>query len=202
VHFESHFDRFRPSVRERWREQAVPGAGLLYDLGPHLVDQALQLFGLPKAVSGFAATQRTGAHVDDWSHIVLDYERLQVILRASSLVAGGAARFAIHGTKGSWIKRSEDVQEQQLRTGRRPGSSGWGVDLEPATFYDGATTREIAVLPGDYRSYYVSLREAILGRGENPVTPAEAVNVTGVLELARKSTASGCRVEVPRHLLP
>jgi predicted dehydrogenase len=198
VHFESHFDRFRPAVRDRWREQAVPGGGILYDLGPHLVDQALQLFGSPLAVSACAATQRPGAHIDDWLDIVLDYGRLQVILHASMLVAGGATRLALHGTRGSWIKRSADVQEQQLLAGVRPGSAGWGVDPQPATFYDGATSRDVSVPSGDYRSYYFALRDAIRGGAKNPVTPAQAVAVTGVLELVSESSRLGRRLCVSR----
>jgi predicted dehydrogenase len=199
VHFESHFDRFRPAVRDRWRERAVPGGGILYDLGPHLIDQALELFGMPDGVSAFSATQRTGASIDDWVHVVLDYGRFRVILHASMLVAGGAIRLAIHGTRGSWIKPSADVQEGQLRAGLRPGGVGWGVDLEPARFYDGATSVEVAVPAGDYRNFYSALREAILGRGENPVTPAQALATTSVLELASESIGAGRRVPVHPH---
>jgi predicted dehydrogenase len=196
VHFESHFDRFRPAVRDRWRERAVPGGGILYDLGPHLIDQALELFGLPDGVSASSATQRTGASIDDWVDIVLDYGRVRVILHASMLVAGGAARLAIHGTKGSWIKRSGDVQEGQLRAGLLPGSAGWGVDPGTARFYDGATSFEVPVPAGDYRRYYRALLETIRGRGQNPVTPAQAVATTNVLELARESIAAGRRFPV------
>jgi len=196
VHFESHFDRFRPAVRDRWRERDVPGGGILYDLGPHLIDQAVELFGIPAGVSACTAMQRTGALIDDWADIVLDYGRLRVILHASMLVAGGAVRLAIHGTKGSWIKRSGDVQEAQLLAGLRPGSAGWGLDPEPARFYDGTTSFEVPVPAGDYREYYRALREAILGRGQNPVTPAQAVATTNVLELARASIDAGRRFPV------
>lgn len=125
VHFESHIDRYRPVVPVRWREQPGPGAGLWYDLGPHLVDQALQLFGTPLAVSGRLARQRAGAAVDDWAHVILDYGRLQVILHAACLAASAAPRFLIHGTKGSWIKQRADVQEDQVRAGMKPGAPGW-----------------------------------------------------------------------------
>ncbi len=187
VHFESHFDRFRPIVRDRWRERAVPGGGILYDLGPHLIDQALQLFGMPVTTSADSARQRAETPVEDWVHLVLDYGRLRVILHASMLVAGGARRLVLHGTKGSWIKQNEDVQEKQLVAGMRPGAPGWGVDPDPATIYDGSTSAEVPVPPGDYRNYYAALRDAILGHGPNPVTPAEAVAVMQVLEQARTS---------------
>jgi predicted dehydrogenase len=191
AHFESHFDRFRPVVRDRWRERAVPGGGILYDLGPHLIDQAVHLFGMPAAVSADAARQRAETPVEDWANLVLDYGRLRVILHASMLVAGGARRLVLHGTKGSWIKQNEDVQEKQLVAGMHPGAPGWGVDPDSATFYDGSTTAEVPVPPGDYRNYYAALRDAILGQGPNPVTPAEAVAVMHILEQARESIATG-----------
>ena len=190
VHFESHFDRFRPIARDRWRERAIPGGGILYDLGPHLIDQALNLFGMPAAVSADSARQRAEAPIEDWVHLVLDYGRLRVILHASMLVAGGARRLVLHGTKGSWIKQSEDVQEKQLIAGMRPGAPGWGVDPDSATIYDGSSTAEVTVPTGDYRNYYAALRDAILGHGPNPVTPAEAVAVMQILEQAREAIAT------------
>ncbi|MGP6156087.1 MAG: oxidoreductase [Vulcanimicrobiaceae bacterium] len=191
VHVESHFDRFRPDVRERWREQAVPGGGLLYDLGPHLIDQALQLFGIPRAVTALSAIQRANAQVEDWLHIVFDYGRLRVVLHASMLALGGARRFVVHGTEGSWIKVSEDVQERQLRSGMQPGDATWGVDPEAATLYSGTASTALTVPNGDYRTYYAGLRDAILGAGTNPVSPDEAVAVMRILELARASGSEG-----------
>ena len=104
THFESHFDRYRPIVRDRWRERAGVGSGVWYDLGPHLVDQVLQLFGLPDRVMAAMAAQRAGAQSDDWAHVVLEYSRLRVILHASMLVAAPLPRFIVHGTTASWIK--------------------------------------------------------------------------------------------------
>ncbi|MBC7541100.1 MAG: oxidoreductase [Candidatus Sericytochromatia bacterium] len=139
VHYESHFDRFRPDVRARWREQSGPGTGVWFDLGPHLVDQALCLFGLPKTVSARLARQRDGAQTDDWAHVVLDYGRLQVILHGSMLTAGNGPRFILHGTRGSWLKHGSDVQEDQLLAGMRPGDAGWGHDPVAGHCHDGAT---------------------------------------------------------------
>jgi predicted dehydrogenase len=186
VHFESHIDRFRPHVPARWREQPGPGAGLWYDLGPHLVDQALQLFGPPSAISGRLARQRAGAEVDDWAHVILDYGRLQVILHAACLAASAAPRFRIHGTKGTWTKQRADVQEEQVRSGMTPGAPGWGEDPDAPVFFDGATGQSVA-LPapaGDHRCYYIALRDAVLGKGPNPVTPDQAIAVMAVLEAA------------------
>jgi predicted dehydrogenase len=190
VHFESHIDRYRPDIPPRWRERSGPGAGLWYDLGPHLVDQALQLFGLPSAILGHLARQRAGAEVDDWAHVVLDYGRLQVILHASALAANAAPRFLIHGTKGTWTKQHADVQEDQVRSGMTPGAPGWGVDPDAPVFLDGGTRQSIALRApaGDHRRYYIALRDAILGKGPNPVTPIQAIAVMAVLEAAALSS--------------
>jgi predicted dehydrogenase len=192
VHFESHIDRYRPAVQPRWREQPGPGAGLWRDLGPHLVDQALQLFGLPAAVHGHLARQRSGAEVDDWAHVILDYGRLQVLLHASFVAADAAFRFVMHGTKGTWTKRRADVQEAQVRSGTAPGTPGWGEDPDAAIFFDGETAQTTLwnVPAGDHRRYYIALRDAILGLGPNPVTPVQAIAVMAVLEAAAQPEGS------------
>ncbi|MDN7356240.1 oxidoreductase [Acetobacter senegalensis] len=188
THFESHFDRFRPVVRKRWREGNEPGAGLWFDLGPHLVDQALCLFGLPLAVHGDLMKQRDGALSDDWAHVVLEYDRHRVILHASMLVAGGVPRFVVHGEKGSILKRRPDSQEAQLLAGMTPGASGWGHDPDPLLAYDGnGSEREIAALIGDQRRYYAGIADALTGIGPNPVSPIQALTVTAVIEAASQS---------------
>ena len=189
VQFESHIDRFRPEVRVRWREGAGRGAGLWFDLGPHLIDQALQLFGLPERVQANFAKQREGALSDDWAHVVLDYaDGLRVILHASMLVAGGSPRFVVHGERGSLIKREADRQEAQLKAGIVPGADGWGNDPDAMQFYAGiAPPRDVATPPGDQRQYYLGIERALRGLGPNPVTAEEALNVTLVLEAAQQS---------------
>jgi predicted dehydrogenase len=199
LHFESHFDRYRPLVQSRWREQAVPGGGIWYDLGPHLIDQALQLFGLPQTVSATLTGQRPGAQATDWSHVLLDYGRRQVILHAAMLVAGGVPRYAAHGTDGSWIKFGLDTQEDFLKAGGRPGESGWGADPQHGTFYEGATgqTQQLSAPAGDYRQYYLGIHEAILHGGPNPVAPAQAIAVMAVLEAALESATTRRAAELP-----
>ena len=108
---------FRPDVADRWREKSEPGAGLLYDLGPHLIDQALVLFGQPDRVSADLAAQREGAEVDDYFAMTLHYGPTRVILSAASLVAQPRPRFSIHGTAGSFVKFGLDPQEDQLKAG-------------------------------------------------------------------------------------
>ena len=194
THLESRFDRFRPEVRARWREQALPGAGVWFDLGPHLVDQSLCLFGLPDTVAAALGRHREGAQVDDWCQVTLAYPRRHVVLQASMLVAGGLPRFAVHGTKGSWLKYGMDPQEDGLRADVTPGAPGWGEDPSPGRLMDGATgtVRTPVAIPGDYRRYYAGLRDALEGRGPNPVTPAQALAVMSVMDAAVRAAERGC----------
>lgn len=195
THFESHFDRFRPGPRVRWREAAGIGGGLWYDLGPHLIDQALQLFGLPKRIQAHMAIQREGGQATDWAHVLLDYGSLRVILHASMLVAGGGARFTLHGSRGSLVKPLADRQEAQLLAGVRPGEPGWGEDPDDMLFYDGGgQVSHLPIPAGDQRRYYAMLRDALCGRGANPVSPLQAITVMAVLEAALESASSGCSV--------
>ncbi|MDP9261695.1 MAG: oxidoreductase, partial [Actinomycetota bacterium] len=161
VLFESRIDRYRPEVRDRWREVPGPGAGLLYDLGPHLIDQTLVLFGIPDSVQATLAKQRRGARTDDFFQLVLRYGEMIAMLQAGSLVSGGSARFSVHGERASVAKQKPDVQEDQLRAGVVPGSQDWGLDPDDAVLYEGATgdTRALKAARGDQRGYYVALRE-------------------------------------------
>lgn len=191
-HLESHIDRFRPEVRVRWREQNVPGSGLWFDLGPHLIDQTLQLFGLPQSVQGNIATLRDGAEINDWAHVVLNYPEHKVILHASMLVAGGTARFTAHGDKGSVVKARIDQQEAQLLSGVIPGSETWGEDSDSMVFYGADGVPQTIETPkGDQRQYYINVRDALLGKITNPVHPVEALAVMAVLEAAVKSSETG-----------
>ncbi|HIE5387818.1 TPA: oxidoreductase [Enterobacter cancerogenus] len=191
-HFESHIDRFRPEVRVRWREQNVPGSGLWFDLGPHMIDQTLQLFGLPLSIQGNIATLRDGAEINDWAHVVLNYPEHKVVLHCSMLVAGGVSRFTVHGDKASVVKARIDQQEAQLLAGIVPGSESWGEDGDDMVLFN--AQGEASALPtpkGDQRQYYVSVRDALLGKSENPVHPVEALAVMAVLEAAVTSSETG-----------
>lgn len=198
MHFESHIDRYRPAVRDRWRESAGPGAGIWYDLGPHLVDQALQLFGLPERVQAALAIQRTGGLSDDWAHVRLDYGARQVIVHASMLVAGGARRFVVHGTRGSLVKLGADRQEAQLLAGLTPGAPGWGEDADPLSVIDAqGDARTLPVAAGDQRRYYAALRDAIAGGSPWPVTPIEALAVMAVIDAGFASQREGRALPLP-----
>ncbi|APP76517.1 oxidoreductase [Xanthomonas vesicatoria ATCC 35937] len=196
VEFHSHFDRYRPQVRDRWRESDVPGAGLWYDLGPHLLDQALQLFGMPQAIGADLQRQRSQARSDDYFHVTLHYPRLRAILHAGSLVADNSLRFAVHGTRGSYLKHGLDTQEDQLRAGRRPGTVGWGVDPLPATLTRMDEEGRVHIhqpdnQAGDYRQCYAAFRDALAGTGPAPVDGADAVQLMHLLELAQHSATTG-----------
>jgi predicted dehydrogenase len=196
VLFESRIDRYRPEVRDRWREVPGPGAGLLYDLGPHLIDQTLLLFGIPDSVQATLAKQRRGAKTDDFFQLVLRYGEMVATLGAGSLVSGGSARFAVHGDLASVVKQKPDIQEDQLRAGVLPGAPDWGLDPDDAVFYSGATgdTRALKAARGDQRGYYVALREALLGRGPNPVPPEQGATVMAIIEAGLLSDLEGRRV--------
>jgi predicted dehydrogenase len=201
VHFEGHFDRFRPAVRDRWRERAAPGGGIWYDLGPHLIDQALQLFGLPDAIEASLAVLRPGGQADDWAHAILHYPHRRVILQASMLVAGGSARFTVHGTGGSLVKQGADRQEAQLLAGMVPGAPGWGEDDDPLVLYDSEGSHTLAMQPGDQRAFYRGMVAAIRGEGPNPVPPAEALAVMSLIEAGMRSSEERRTIvlDPPRH---
>ncbi len=177
VHFESHYDRYRPVVQNRWREQAGPGSGIWYDLGSHLVDQVLHLFGPPESMYGDLAVQRDGGAAVDYFHVLLRYGKLRVILHGSNLVVAETPRFILHGTLGSFVKYGMDTQEPALRRGELPGSGDWGADPRHGTLTTPAGSRLVETLRGDYRAYYEAVRD-----GCNPVPAAEAALVVEVLE--------------------
>jgi len=192
--FESRIDRYRPQVRDRWRENPGPGAGLLYDLAPHLIDQTILLFGIPGTVEANVAMQRSGAKTDDFFHLTLRYGEMIATLQASSLVSGGTARFAVHGEKASLIKQKMDIQEDQLRAGMTPGSSEWGIDPDDALLYEGDKSRQIKSSRGDQRGFYIAVRDALSGKGLNPVPGLQGSTIIAIIEAAIRSNAEGRRI--------
>jgi len=193
--FESHFDRFRPELRPgAWREQSLPGSGLWFDLGAHLLDQALVLFGSPQAIAADIRIERAGAAADDAFDVTLHYPHRRAFLRASMLAASPGPTFAVHGTKGSFIKYGLDPQEAALKSGRMPDEASW--DAEPSDLYGRLTTpegtRTIATIPSSFSHYYENVRDAILGKAELAITPEQAVNVMHGLELGVASSQKRC----------
>lgn len=188
THFESHIDRFRPQVRARWRESAEPGAGLWYDLGPHLLDQALVLFGEPQALTLHTALAREGALSDDWFHAILEYGHLRVILQATVVAAHPGPRFLIHGLAGSFLKEGVDPQEDALKAGGLPGGPLWGIDPLPGRIVaPGRPDESVEGVPGAYQIYYETMRDAIEGRCPVPVEPADALRVMRWIEAGQTS---------------
>lgn len=191
--FHSHFDRFRPQVQARWRESDQPGAGLWFDLGPHLIDQALQLFGPPLAVQADLARQREGARATDYFHVQLRYPHTRVHLHAGSLVTASFLRFAVHGDQGSFVKLGLDPQEDRLRTGGQPGERDWGKDPSPGILTRSESGQMVSQTfvgeAGDYRRYYKAMREAIVHDAPLPVSAYEALQVMRIIELGELSSA-------------
>ncbi|SKA23417.1 oxidoreductase [Consotaella salsifontis] len=194
--YESRIERYRPAVRDRWREDGRPGSGLLYDLGPHLIDQALTLFGLPDDLEATVLAQRPGARSDDFFRLTLRYGARLAVLQASVLVAGGGRRFAIHGDRASLVKAEPDIQEDQLKSGMMPGTKGWGEDSDDAWLHVGETgeARRVKTTPGDQRGYYAALLKALRGEASNPVPPEQASAVMALIEAALRSQDEGRRI--------
>ncbi len=192
-HFESHFDRWRPVVRDRWRERAEPGGGLWYDLGPHLVDQALQLLGAPLRISADILVERVGAVVDDAFRVTLIYPRARAVLCASMLRADNRLRFAVHGAAGSFHKHGQGAQEDDLKAGISPLDPDFGIDREPAVLTtadgDALTRTELLCGRGDYLAFYAAVGEALATGRDGPVALSEALDVMRVLRLGLRSAA-------------
>ncbi|PYO69610.1 MAG: oxidoreductase [Gemmatimonadetes bacterium] len=191
VAYESHFDRFRPELKPgAWRERPEPGAGVWFDLGPHLLDQAFVLFGTPRAVAADIRIERDGGAVDDAFDVTLHYSNLRAVLRASMLAAAPGPSLAVHGTAGSFIKYGVDAQEAALKAGRTPGEPDW--DADPPALYGTLTTpegtRPVPTVPSSYARYYENVRDAILGTAQLAVTPEQALDVMRGLELAVASS--------------
>lgn len=193
VLLESRFERYRPSLRGTWREQPEPGAGILFDLGSHLVDQALSLFGLPEAVAGDVRVERDNAVVDDAFDVTLHYPGHRVLLRATMLTTAPGPRFVVQGTAGAYVKFHLDPQEARLAAGDAAGRfwdqeprERWGTLSRAAG--DGIESESLPTEAGDYRLYYANVRDAIWGTAALAVTPEQALDVIRILELARRSS--------------
>jgi scyllo-inositol 2-dehydrogenase (NADP+) len=190
--FEAHWDRFRPQIKPGWREQPEPGGGVFSDLGPHLIDQALQLFGMPEAVSADIAVQRPAAAVDDYFDVTLHYGAKRVCLRCSSLIAAPRPRFALQGTQGSYVKSGLDPQEAQLKSGLQPSKESFGLDPVDGVFVGADGRAEpVPTKRGDYLAFYAGVAAAILDGAPPPVSAQEARGGLALISLARRAAAEG-----------
>jgi len=192
--YESHFDRFRPEPDPAaWRERSEPGSGTLYNLGPHLLDQAFVLFGTPEAVTAQVYSQREGAAVDDAFDIRLEYGGFHALLRASTVAYAPGPRFIAHGTRGSFIKEGLDPQEECLRRGELPTGPHWGEEKEDqwGTLYlagDSPKVEKVKTEPGDYRVFYANVRDAILDGAPLGVTARDGLQTIRAIEIALQSS--------------
>lgn len=199
--FESRFERWRPELRDGWRESDAPdeGGGVLLDLGSHLVDQALQLFGRPRLVYAELDRRRRGAAVDDDAFVAVTHESgVRSHLWMSAVAAQGAARFRVVGSRAAYVKHGLDVQEEQLLTGMSPGDAGFGEEPEDRWGMLGAgdDVRPEPTERGDYSGFYEDVAAALRGEAPPPVEPEEAVTALEVLDAARVSAGDGIAIEV------
>jgi scyllo-inositol 2-dehydrogenase (NADP+) len=198
VKFEAHYDRFRPKLKPgAWREVPGPGSGILSDLGPHLVDYALTLFGTPERITASVRIERPGFVTDDAFDIWLHYaDGLLAVLSASMLSVWPRSRFVVLGTKASYLKKRFDPLESELRAHVPGPGESWMLE-RPENFgeviseVDGQIDHRKVPSFGDWREFYANLRDCLLGKAELLVTPQQALNVMIVLELARESSAAG-----------
>jgi scyllo-inositol 2-dehydrogenase (NADP+) len=206
VRFETNYDRFRPQLKPgAWRERSGPGTGIFFDIGPHLIDHALLLFGLPEALTADIRIERDGAVADDAFDVAFHYPHgLRADLRSSILAAATRPRFTLHGMQGAYVKLTVDPQESNLRRGYIPTDAAWGAEPEEnwgllTLSENGAfTQRRVPSVNCDYRDFYVNLRDAILGKAELAVPPEWALDVMRLLELARQSSNERRTVSVLR----
>ncbi len=216
VTFETNMDRFRPLPREhKWKESEDPTHGMLFDLGPHLLDQILALFGAPEAITASVRSDRDQTAIEDAFNITLHYTRpngksLRASASASYLACETSPRFLMHGTRGSFRKYGLDPQEATLESGGKlpPMGSPEPWLQEPANFWGTLTvapdpavpttlvTTRLETQPGDYRNYYAQVRDAILGVAPAPLTAEDGYRVIKLMELARESSTRRCTLPV------
>ena len=191
LRFESRFERWRPEVGTDWREKADDAGGLLFDLGSHLVDQAVQLLGPVQAVYAELEIRRPGAEVDDDDFIALEHaDGARSHLWMSAVAAQGGARFRVLGDRAAYTKHGLDVQEEALRAGRSPKETGWGKEPEDrwGRLGAGEELRAVPTEPGSYGVFYEAVAVSLRDGTPPPVDPVDAVEVLEVLEAARRSS--------------
>jgi len=194
VEAEIHYDRYKEEPGPKLhKETPGPGTGLLYDLGSHLLDQAIQFFGMPQSIFADIAIMRKSSKVDDYMELLLYYPGLRVRVKSSYMVREALPSYVFHGTKGSFIKARTDVQEVMLQASIVPGGPDWGVEPDSEkgllhTEKDGKIIREyVPSLKGNYGDYYDILYKAIREGGPVPVTAEEGLNIIRIIEAAYES---------------
>ena len=194
VEAEIHFDRFSEALSPKLHKEIPgPGTGILFDLGSHLVDQGIQLFGMPESVFSDIFIARQISKVEDYMEVLLFYKSLRVRLRGSYQVREALPAFILHGSKGSFIKSRADTQEERLVKGETPDAPDWGIEPENAkgilhSEVNGKVVREyINSERGNYMVYYDQLYKALRDDGPLPVTADDGRKVIHVIEKAYQS---------------
>jgi predicted dehydrogenase len=189
LNFEIHFNRFKPVLNpKKWKETVSPANGILYDLGSHIIDQTIVLFGVPKSVWGQTFTQREHSEIEDAFDIRLDYGKLKVTLRSSLMVREDSPRYIIHGTKGSFVKYGIDVQEDHLKAGLQPTDAGFGVEPPSQmgilnTNINGLGFRgTVETLTGNWSILFQNLHDAIVNGKELLIKPMEVLEQIKIIE--------------------
>ena len=203
VDAEFRYDRYKPVIGpKQHKETAGPGAGLLNDLGPHLIDQALTLFGMPDAVFADVRTTRINSLVDDWFDIQLQYADIRVRLHSAVFAREALPAYMVQGRNGSFIKNRTDQQETKLLAGQLPNRDDWGAEL-PAEYgllhteINGKVIKEkLPSEKGNYLEFYDGVYEAITTNAPMPVTVDQAINVMKIIELASQSSKEKRVVQV------
>ncbi len=199
VEFRNTMQRYRPQVAEgSWKETAVGNVGTVYNLGPHLADQALKLFGMPRKLWARVDKQRDGAQVDDYFSATLLYDRLTVHLCSGYLICEEGPRFALHGVGGSYVKYGTDPQEERLRGGALLGSRVMGREDEAfyGTLNDNDGRRPYPTVDGDYGLYYENIYRVLRHGAKPEVTHGDMINVVRLLEAIVESDRNGAAVEL------
>jgi predicted dehydrogenase len=200
MEYEARFDRFRLDAKPgAWREKSdFPAAGVLWDLGPHLIDGALVLFGEPEKIWASAFGQRETSTIDDAFDVYMEYPRLRATLKARIIAYKPCHHLLLHGTGGSFIKYGMDLQEEILRSDHYPDGLDWGANwgLEPESQWGtlsrvNGSVEKISTERGDYRGFYANVRDAIEKKAELDVTPKQALRTMRALLLAHKSSREG-----------
>ncbi|GAB3986095.1 Gfo/Idh/MocA family oxidoreductase [Spirosoma daeguense] len=195
VDYECRYDRFSPVNLQAnsWKEQPALGRGNLYNLGPHLLDQALDLFGKPDSVQASVRIMRPGSQVHDYFDIRLGYADKNVRLESNLMIYQNQLRFSLHGTEGSFIKGGLDVQEERLRQNLLPNLPNWGTEPDDrwGTLYRSGGPERIESLPGNYMPFYDNLYDAIVNGAKPAITPDEIQQLARVIDLALESSQTG-----------
>ena len=184
--YEAHFDRYAPELGTNWRIENIPGGGILYDLGAHLIDQALDLFGFPIKVNADIQSQIKNNQVDDYFRLELEYPNLKVILTAGMMVEELGPRFIIKGSKGTFTKFGIDTQEGHLKKGFMPDTENWGKEIKKDWGMISSLNDkyQIETIPGNYMKFYNNVYEVIIENKEMVVKPKEARDVIRIIEIA------------------